>query len=123
MYSKRLWACMLGGSISAAVCLIGRQIVFGFPEISSASIAALVANRLLLGFAIGISGWKLDRFLHGAALGLLFSLSVSIGFLPNSLLGFLLYTLAGTLYGVLIEWLATDVLRAPMRSEWSQRPV
>ena len=114
MYRKRLLICMFGGVISAIVCLVGRQIIFGFPEILWENIAATVANRLLLGFVIGISGWKINYLLHGAILGLILSLSVSIGFLPINILSFFLYTFAGILYGIFIEWLATDVRKAPM---------
>jgi hypothetical protein len=63
---------------------------------------------------IGISGWRIDHLLHGAILGLIVSLSVSIRFFPNHILGFFLYTPAGTLYGILIEWLSTDVFKSPM---------
>jgi hypothetical protein len=116
MYQKRLLACMLGGVLSAVICIAGRQIIFGFPEITWENIAATVANRLLLGFVIGISCWRINYLLHGAILGLILSLSVSIGFLPGNLLGFFLYTSAGILYGIFIEWLSTDVFKAPMRA-------
>ena len=117
MFKKRLWVCLLGGLISASLCLIGRQIIFGFPHLTLENIAALVANRLLLGFAIGISGWNIHHLIHGAVLGFVFSLSVSIGFLSVNLLGFSLYTIAGVLYGLFIEWLSTDVFKAPMNIE------
>jgi len=110
---KRLWICLFGGVISATFCLVGRQIFFGFPEITLQSVAYLVANRILLGFTIGISAWKINHIVHGAVLGLIFSLSVSIGFLAINPFGFLLYTIAGILYGVFIEWLSTDLLKAP----------
>jgi hypothetical protein len=110
---RRLLICLLGGTISAAVCLVGRQIIFGFPELTLQSVSYLVGNRILLGFAIGISAWKIHYLLHGALLGLLFSLSVSIGFMLSSLFGFFLYTIAGTFYGIFIEWLSTDLFRAP----------
>ena len=107
---------MLGGVIAAVFCLAGSQIIFGFPPIEWKTISATVANRLLLGFAIGISGWSVHYLLNGALLGLVFSLSVSIGFLPGDLLPFFLYTAAGILYGLFIEWLATDILKAPNSS-------
>jgi hypothetical protein len=116
MYAKRLWVCLFGGILSAAICTVGAQIIYGFPGLTWEDSAATVANRLLLGLVIGISAWRLNHLLHGAALGFILSLSVSIGFLPHDLLGFLLFTLAGTVYGLLIEWLATDILKAPMRS-------
>ena len=116
MYRKRLLVCMLGGVLSAIICLVGKQIVYGFPEITWDVVAATVANRLLLGFVIGISCWRVNYLLHGAILGLIVSLSVSIGFFPSHTLGFFLYTPAGIVYGILIEWLSTDVFKAPMKA-------
>jgi len=72
-----------------------------------------VANRLLLGFVVGISSWKIKHHLHGALLGLILSLTISIGFLPDEFLKFTLYTGAGIFYGIMIDWLATDVFKAP----------
>ena len=116
MHSKRLWACLLGGVLSAAICTLGAQIIFGFPPFDWEHASRTVANRILLGFVVGISGCKMSHLLHGALLGLLISLTVSIGFLPSDLLRFFLFTSAGIIYGLLIEWLATDILHAPMRS-------
>ncbi|MFO8036371.1 MAG: hypothetical protein R6U57_07075 [Anaerolineales bacterium] len=116
MFKKRLWGCLLGGAISAALCMSGRQIIFGFPPITWDELAAMVANRLLLGFAIGISGWRIHYLLHGAVMGLIFSLSVSIGFLPADQLPFFLYTSAGVLYGMFIEWLSSDIFKAPLKT-------
>jgi hypothetical protein len=115
MYQGRLLVCMLGGVISAVICLVGRQIIFGFPEILWENIAATVANRLLLGFVIGISGWRINYLLHGAILGFILSITVSIGFLPDNTLGFFLYTPAGVIYGLMIEWISTVVFKAPMK--------
>ncbi len=112
---RRLQACILGGVISAGICLVGREVIFGFPKILWPDIAATVANRVLIGFVIGISGWKIHYLLHGGLIGLLFSLSVSIGFLPTDLLTFGLYTTAGVLYGLLIEWMVTDLFKLPIK--------
>ena len=116
MYRKRLLACMLGGVLSAILCLVGKQIIYGFPEITWDVLAVTVANRLLLGFVIGISCWRINYLLHGAILGLIVSLSVSIGFFPSHTFSFFLYTPAGIVYGILIEWLSTDVFKAPMKA-------
>ena len=113
MNTKRLLICLFGGLISAAFCLLGRQVIYGFSEITMQTIAHTVANRLLLAFVIAISCWRISHLVHGAVLGFLFSLSVSIGYLPDGLIDFVAYTLAGTFYGVLIEWLSTDLFSAP----------
>ena len=111
--TKRLLVCLLGGAISATVCIVGRQFLFGFPEINSQAVSNLVANRIIIGFAIGISGWKINHLLHGAVLGLIISVSASIAFLLTNIFGFFVYTIAGIIYGVFIEWLSTDIFKAP----------
>ena len=116
MYRKRLGFCLLGGIISAVICLTGRQLLFDFPEVTWNVLAMTIANRIFLGLVIGISAWRMNHLLHGALLGLLSSLTVSIGFLFGEMTSFFLYTGAGILYGILIEWLATDLLRAPIQS-------
>ena len=122
MYRKRLLVCLLGGCVSAVVCLVSWQVVFGFPEILWENIAATMANRILLGFVIGISGWRLNHLLHGALLGLLLSLSVAIGLLPGLVLNFVLFTAAGIMYGIFIEFLATDLFKAPMKTVGANPP-
>ena len=109
---KRICYCLLGGVISACICLAGSQIIFGFPDITWNTVSMTIANRLLLGFVIGISSWRIKYHLHGALLGLILSLTVSIGFLPDEILKFTLYTSAGIMYGVFIDWLAIDVFKA-----------
>ena len=113
MNTRRVLICLLGGAISAVFCVLGRQVIYGFSEMTMNTMAHTVANRLLLGFVIGISGWGINHLVHGALLGFLFSLSVSIGYLPDGMIDFVAYTLAGTFYGVLIEWLSTDLFKAP----------
>ena len=109
---KRIWFCLLGGVLSACICLAGSQIIFGFPGISWETVSMTVANRLLLGFVIGISSWGVKHHLHGSLLGLILSLTVSIGFLPGENLKFFIYTGAGVFYGIFIDWLATDIFKS-----------
>jgi hypothetical protein len=115
MSSNRVLVCILGGAIAAVFCFSGGRILFGPPSAPAEEIAAAVANRLLLGFVIGVSGWRLPHLVHGAILGLLVSLSVSIGFIARPF-EFFAYTGAGVIYGICIEWLATDLFRAPMKA-------
>ncbi len=112
MKKNRILICLSGGIISACICLVGKQVIFGFPDINMSTVSMTVANRLLLGFVIGISSWKVKHHLHGALLGLILSLTVSIGFLPGEILKFFLYTGAGICYGIMIDWLATDIFKS-----------
>ena len=112
MKKSRIMTCLLGGVISACICLAGSQIIFGFPVITWSTVSMTIANRLLLGFVIGISSWRIKYHLHGALLGLILSLTISIGFLPGDILKFFLYTGAGIFYGVFIDWFASDVFKS-----------
>ena len=73
-----------------------------------------IGNRILIGFVIGISAWKIHYLLHGALMGLIVTLSMSIGILLDSMAGFLMFTIAGIIYGFLIELFATKVFKAGM---------
>jgi len=55
-------------------------------------LASGIGNRILMGFVIGISRWKINYLLHGAILGLIVTLSTSIGLLTQNLIGFSIYT-------------------------------
>jgi hypothetical protein len=113
MNTKRILFCLLGGVISAGICLLGSQVIFGFQPLDTSIASSAIANRLLLGFVIGISSWNIQHHLHGILLGLIISLSISIGFLPTYPLKFILYTGAGIFYGWFIDWLASDIFLAP----------
>lgn len=116
MYQKRLMVCLVGGLIAGAVCLVGGHMLFGFQEVRPTEIAGTFGNRLLLGFVIALSGWRIHYLLHGAILGLILSLSVAVGFLPDRAPEFVAYTGAGITYGLFIEWLSTKAFAAPMRN-------
>ena len=116
MYRRRFIVCLVGGVVAAGVCLAGRQILFGAPPITWDTVAYTVLNRVLLGFVIALSGWKIHHYGHGAIVGLLVSFSVSLGFMFGDPVRFVAYTSAGALYGLLIEWFSTDVFKAPMRA-------
>lgn len=82
------------------------------PEFSFFPIAGTFFNRLMLGFIIGISRLRINYLLHGMLIGFLVSLISSISFLEDGITGFLLFTTAGIIYGLLIELFATKVFKA-----------
>jgi len=115
MYKRRLVVCLVGGVVAAGICLAGRQIFFGALPITWDTIAYTVLNRVLLGLVIALSGWRINHYGHGAIVGLIVSFSVSLGFMFSDPVRFAAYTTAGALYGLLIEWLSTNIFKAPMR--------
>jgi hypothetical protein len=67
------------------------------------TVAYTVLNRVLLGFAITLSGWQVDHLGHGAIVGLVVSFSVSLGSMFSDPGRFAACTSAGALNGLLNE--------------------
>lgn len=86
----------------------------GSADISDVALISSIGNRILIGFVIGISAWRIHYLLHGTLMGLIVTLSISIGILLDSVAGFLMFTVAGLIYGFLIELFATKVFKAKM---------
>jgi len=86
----------------------------GSADISDIALISSIGNRILIGFVIGISAWRIHYLLHGALMGLIVTLSISIGILLDIFAGFLMFTVAGLIYGFLIEFFATKVFKAKM---------
>ncbi len=112
MKNKRLLICTIGGIIAGLICSVGGLLSGNIAEFSFFAIASTFFNRIMLGFFIGISCLKIDYLLHGMLIGFLVSCINSISFLENNVKGFLFFTIAGIIYGLLIELFATKVFKA-----------
>lgn len=115
MDRRRLVVCLCGGILAAIICVTGAHLRGALTHVSKGVLTASIANRLLLGFVIAISHWRLHYLLHGGILGLLVSLVTSLGFVGTNMVNFISYTAAGIVYGVMIEFLATVAFKAPAR--------
>ncbi len=113
MSKKRLIICIIGGIVAAFLCVMGMK-SSGRIELSTSIMMASIGNRILIGFVIGVSSWKINYLLHGTLIGLIVTLSSSLVMLPDNMSGFWMYTIAGLVYGLLIELFATKVFKAPM---------
>jgi len=112
MQNKRLLICIAGGIIAGLICLAGGHLTGNIPELTFFSLAPGFYNRVMLGLIIGISNLRMNYLFHGALIGLLVSLITSIPFLENGVTGFILFTTAGIIYGLLIELFATKIFKA-----------
>jgi hypothetical protein len=113
MTLKRLSICILGGIVAAIICVTGMK-SSGNIEITKPILLSTIGNRILIGFVIGISGWRIHYLIHGALMGLLITFSTSIIMIPDNVQGFVMYTTAGLIYGFLIELITTNVFKAAM---------
>jgi hypothetical protein len=80
-------------------------------HLPAAQAIAVIVSRMILGFALGISGWHVHWTLHGLVLGLMFSLpqgfwAIGMGWGPW---GFISWVLTGAAIGFLIEVFATPL--------------
>jgi hypothetical protein len=112
MKNKRLLICTIGGIIAGLICTAGGHLSGNIQELSFFTVAPTFFNRVMLGFIIGISSLKMNFLLHGALMGFLVSVITSIPFLADGITGFLFFTTAGIIYGILIEFFATKVFKA-----------
>jgi hypothetical protein len=112
MENRRLLICTIGGIIAGLICSAGGLLSGNISEFSFFAIAPTFFNRLMLGFFIGISKLKLNFLFHGMVIGLFVSLITSIPFLESNIKGFIFFTIAGIIYGLLIDLFATKVFKA-----------
>ena len=112
MKNKRLLICTIGGLVSALICITGGLLTGNIAGLSFFAVAGAFVNRLMLGFIIGISRLKINYLLHGVLMGFLVSFIISVSFLENNFTGFMFFTTAGMVYGLLIEIFATKVFKA-----------
>ena len=112
MQNKRLFICTTGGIIAGLICTAGGYLSGNIQELTFFALAPAFFNRVMLGFIIGISNLRMNYLFHGALIGLLVSLITSIPFLEDGVTGFIFFTIAGIIYGLLIELFATKVFKA-----------
>jgi len=111
VYAKRLVSTTLLGVAAGVMCWQGGVSAGIF--YTPAMIAGTILNRSFIGFVIGLSALRWPYLVHGALLGVLGSLPMAV-FAPEAR-GAIMLTIYGGLWGVLIEFIVTKALKAPMR--------
>lgn len=110
---KRIAITTFLGLLCGVVCM---ALASSGSQLPGAIKMQIIANRTLIGFAIGISALKMKWWIHGLLMGLLFSLPLgfssmmAMGFTPTLL--FLMTVLLGMGYGLIIELFASVVFKA-----------
>lgn len=111
MYAKRFWLCLVCGVIAGLLC--GWTGYAQTPEdIRTMAFLQALLNRTFIGFVLGISAWRMAWATHGMVIGLIGTLPMSFPLIFMAQAGFgifLMYTVAGVVWGFLIE-LVTSVL-------------
>ncbi len=106
---KRLWIATVIGFLTGLFCIWGAS---ARGQFGTWILVSTVANRTLIGFAIGISKFKMHWALHGVLMGAIFGLPLSFAALQNGVVSFLILEIASIIYGFTIELVTTVVLKA-----------
>jgi hypothetical protein len=116
--TKRLSVATIFGLLSGFVCY---SLASGSGSLPGPVALQIIAERTLIGFAIGISVLSLGHWsVHGLIMGLIFSIPLALSGLMapdnpkfSKEMMFFMTVLMGMIYGVLIELLTTVVFKAP----------
>ena len=76
--AKRLLIATVLGFVCGLLSWVGARAVAPDP-IPWPGVFAIILSRTVLGFAIGLSAWRVVWWLHGLVLGLIFSLPAAFG--------------------------------------------
>ena len=104
MFTKRMIIATIMGVVSGIVCW--RLSTSGGQVMHWSIATSTVLGRVLLGFGIGISAWKLAWWLHGLVLGVIFSIPMAFSSLmapEQALFVFIGTIVMGAIYGIVIE--------------------
>lgn len=116
MYAKRFWLCLICGIVAGLIC--GWTGCSQTPkDIRTMVFLSALLNRTFIGFVLGISAWKMGWALHGMVIGFLGTLPMSFPLIFNAQAGFgvfAMYTIAGIVWGFLIELVASALFKARM---------
>ena len=124
--TKRLIVATIMGLITGFICYL---LAFSGPgEVPTPVTYQIILSRTLIGFAIGISIFKMGHWvIHGAVIGIIFSLPLSFSGLmaPDNpeytqSMMFIMTIVLGLVYGILIEFVTTVLFKAEMKVQVKQ---
>lgn len=117
MHAKRFWISVILGFLAGIICAYGGN--DQTPEaIRPMWFLTVVLNRAFIGFTIGISGWRIPWHVHGILIGFIGTLPLAMPLVLTSGAGltpFLMYAIAGIVWGFFIELIVCKVFKAPMK--------
>ena len=106
---KRLWIATIVGFLTGLLCVWGASQRGSW---GTWMLVSAVANRTLIGFAIGMSRFKMHWAVHGALMGAIFGLPLSLAALQSDFASFLAFELASIVYGFVVELVTAVIFKA-----------
>ncbi len=110
MRGMRLLLTTALGFVFGVVCWLLAS--SGQPSMPAGMAWSIIFSRVLIGFVIGISAWKINYMLHGIILGFIVSIPMALGSLSFQGIKIFLGTLImGIIYGFLIELIVHLIIK------------
>ncbi len=106
---RRIYIATIFGILAGFICMWSASLLM---ESGTWMKVSLVMNRILLGFAIGISRFRMPWWFHGSFMGAIFGLPVALYGLEKGVAVFWAFEVASVIYGFFIEFMTTVVFRA-----------
>jgi uncharacterized membrane protein len=118
--TRRLIVATVMGFVTGFICYLLAS--SGPGELPAAVAYQIILSRVLAGFAIGISIFKVGHWLiHGAVIGIIFSLPIAFSGMMaldnpeySKSMMFIMTVVLGLIYGILIEFVTTVLFKAVM---------
>ena len=112
MLTKRIIIATIMGAICGIVCW---QLASSDGNLTWPITASIILGRVLLGFGIGISAWKMAWWLHGIIMGIIFSIPMAFGAIIGNDQAFFVFIgtiVMGCIYGIVIELVTSVFFKA-----------
>lgn len=110
---RRLFIATIFGYVAGIICYLGGK--YGLKDdISPAMLLYILVNRAWIGFAIGMSPFRMHWALHGLLMGLVAGLPFIVSCLleESNVETTIAALILGALYGLMIEFFTSVVFRA-----------
>ena len=109
--AKRIIVASTLGLITGLLCYWGGKMT-GL-EFTTGMALGTIFNRIVIGFLIGVSAWKLGWALHGIVMGAIGGSPLWLGVIESGFGDVLLLLVFSIVWGFLIELITSKVFKAP----------
>lgn len=110
--NKRVILSILLGLCAGIICIIGAEYIVKVKTTMTFKIAGII-NRTLIGLFIGITYWKMNKYVSAAIIGGIMSVQLAIFFKVYIAIANIA---AGIIYGLLIELILTKIFKIKKES-------
>jgi len=110
--AKRIIIATILGLIAGILCYMGSK-SSARVEYNIAMTMETIFNRMVIGFLIGVSGWKMKWALHGIIMGFIGGAPLWLASIQGGITALIIMLVASIVWGFLIELIVTKVFKAP----------